>query len=271
MEIARVLRRSAKCRPGRPGQPGLPVSGWPVVASRGAVKVGDTVLRPARPWSASVQSVLRFLADAGFSGAPRALGFDEHGREVQSFLAGETIGTQDPWPDWVRSDRALIQVARWTRDLHDTTAAFVPEPGARWYTGRAWEPGLVIGHQDASPFNAVWSGADLVGFVDWDWLAVPAEMDLAYVALCWVPLFASRLTGGSGVDGRSASAGGACTCCSIRTGTPAIGANSAGRSCAGPGCTRRSSGRPPAAVIRPTARCSDSQANSRNPRRGRRS
>jgi thiamine kinase-like enzyme len=31
-----------------------------------------------------------------------------------------------------------------------------------------WEPGLIIWHNDAAPYHAVWNEDGLVGFVDWD-------------------------------------------------------------------------------------------------------
>lgn len=156
----------------------------------GAVRVADAVHRTAQPWTRSVHAVLRHLEAVGFAGAPRVLGFDEQGREMLSYLDGETIGGQRPWPAWIRSESALDQVGRWLRRLHDTTATYVPPEDAVWCVGQAWRPGLVIGHHDAAPFNAVWRGDDLVGFIDWD-TAGPAsrEMDLAYVALSWVPLY----------------------------------------------------------------------------------
>ncbi len=73
----------------------------------GAVRVGGEVRRPAQPWTATVQTVLRHLEDAGFDGAPRARGFDEQGRERLTFLPGQTLGETSPWPDWLRSDDAL--------------------------------------------------------------------------------------------------------------------------------------------------------------------
>src|SRR6266571_1053102 len=136
--------------------------------SFGAVRAGDEVRRPGQPWTATVHSVLRHLEDVGFDGAPRARGFDDQGRERLTFLPGQTLGETRPWPDWLRCDDALRQVGAWLRRLHDATAAFRPAAGAVWFTGRPWQPGLVIAHLDASPWNAVWAGGTLAGFVDWD-------------------------------------------------------------------------------------------------------
>jgi hypothetical protein len=133
--------------------------------SFGAVRAGDEVRRPTQPWTATVHSVLRHLEDVGFDGAPRARGFDDQGHERLTFLPGQTLGEAEaadtgdqqhqPWPDWSRSDEALRQVGAWLRRLHDAAATFRPAGDAVWFTGRPWQPGLLIAHLDASPWNAV--------------------------------------------------------------------------------------------------------------------
>ena len=165
----------------------------------GAVRVGDTVRRPAGPWTPSVHALLRHLETAGFAAAPRALGFDERGREVLSFLPGETVGTTRPWPPWVHTDDALCQVARWLRDFHTAVADFVPPDDAIWRAGGVWRPGLIVGHNDAAPYNAAWAGGQLTGFFDWDFAApVSAEWDLAFTAFAWVPLHARHVVTAEG-------------------------------------------------------------------------
>jgi hypothetical protein len=158
--------------------------------SPGVVRIGSAVHRPVRRWTTTVHAVLRHLEQAGFTEAPRVLGFDDAGREVLTFLEGETAG-EAPWPAWASSDEALTQVGSWLRRLHDATVDFVPPEDAVWFAGQRWRPGLVIGHHDAAPYNAVWRRGRLVGFVDWD-VAGPSsrEFDLAYSALMWVPLLA---------------------------------------------------------------------------------
>jgi Ser/Thr protein kinase RdoA (MazF antagonist) len=85
-------------------------------------------------------------------------------------------------------------VGAWNRRLHDATEGFVPPDGLRWFAGQSWQPGLVIGHHDAAPYNAVWTDDGLLGFVDWDTAGpAPRELDLAFTALGWVPLFARRV------------------------------------------------------------------------------
>jgi hypothetical protein len=167
--------------------------------THGAVVIGDVVHKQASPWTPTVHALLRYLDEAGFDGAPRALGFDEHGREMLTYLPGETIGDRTAWPAWAWADSTLTQVGAWLRRLHDITATFSPPADERWFTGRTMRPGWVVGHQDAAPYNAVMDGDRLVGFFDWD-IAGPSvpEVDVAFSALLWVPLTAPST--GLGVD-----------------------------------------------------------------------
>jgi hypothetical protein len=155
----------------------------------GAVLIGDILHKPAAPWTPTVHALLRHLEDAGFDGAPRALGFDDQGREMLTYLPGDTVGDRTPWPAWVHSDSTLVQVGRWLRRLHDATVSFVPPADERWFIDGTVRPGLIVGHQDAAPYNAVVDGDRLVGFCDWD-IAGPSsrEFDMALSALWWVPL-----------------------------------------------------------------------------------
>jgi aminoglycoside phosphotransferase (APT) family kinase protein len=157
----------------------------------GAVRIGGVVHKQAAPWTPTVHALLRHLEQAGVGGVPRALGFDDQGRQMLTYLPGEMIGDRDPWPAWAYADSTLVQVGHWMRRVHDATAGFVPPPDARWFIDRAMQPGWIVGHQDAAPYNAVMDGDRLAGFFDWD-TASPSsrEDDLAFSALLWVPLTA---------------------------------------------------------------------------------
>ena len=61
-----------------------------------AVRVGNTVRKSGGPWVASVHALLRHLSAQGFAGAPSPLGVDDLGRQVLSYIEGETIGGQRP-------------------------------------------------------------------------------------------------------------------------------------------------------------------------------
>ncbi|MFC7713934.1 phosphotransferase [Nonomuraea recticatena] len=165
----------------------------------GAVRAGDTVRRARGPWTSSVHALLQHLENVGFDGAPRALGFDDQDREVLTFLPGDVVGTARPWPTWVHSEDALCQVARWLRDFHAAVASFVPPADAVWREGGTWRPGLIVGHNDAAPYNAAWADGRLVGFFDWDFAApVTPEWDLAFTAFAWVPLHARHVVAAEG-------------------------------------------------------------------------
>ncbi len=157
----------------------------------GAVRIGNVVHKQASAWTPTVHALLRHLDDAGVDGVPKALGFDEQGRQMLTYLPGEMIGDRVPWPAWVYTDTMLVQVGQWLRRLHDVTAGFDPPSDERWFIGSTMQPGWIVGHQDAAPYNAVVDGDRLLGFFDWD-TAGPSsrEVDLAFSALLWVPLAA---------------------------------------------------------------------------------
>ena len=91
----------------------------------GVVKVGDTVRRPAGPWTPAVHALLAFLHESGFDFAPRPLGIDEAGRAILTYIEGDTEMTQVADRVWFD---ALPEAARRLRQLHDLTVDFVP-PG----------------------------------------------------------------------------------------------------------------------------------------------
>jgi hypothetical protein len=154
----------------------------------GAVLVDGTVRRPVGPWTPAVHALLDHLASAGFNEAPRALGFDDEGREVLTYIPGDTIGDGDPLPAWTWGDATLAQAAGTLRRYHDAVSDFVPPLDAAWRFGRGLRPEEIICHNDIGPYNLVWRDR-VVGLIDWDF-AGPAEAwwDLAYAAVTFAPL-----------------------------------------------------------------------------------
>jgi Phosphotransferase enzyme family len=151
---------------------------------------GDTVRRPGQPWNKDVHQLLRHVRDRGFLLAPEPRGFDERGREVLSYLEGETSASVTPWPGSLWSDALLADVGRATAAYHRAVADFIPDPEARWqYRPRPLEPGEIICHHDFAPYNAVFSDERLMGIIDWDG-AGPGTIqeELAFLAWQWVPL-----------------------------------------------------------------------------------
>jgi aminoglycoside phosphotransferase (APT) family kinase protein len=73
-----------------------------------------------------------------------------------------------------------------------------PQPG-RSGGWPGWRPGLIIGHNDAAPYNAVWRAGHLAGFIDWDMAGpVTPAWDLAFAAFSWVPLHARHVVAQEG-------------------------------------------------------------------------
>jgi hypothetical protein len=87
---------------------GEPLTGDGV--AQGIVRIGDTVRRPLRPFSLTVQAYLAHLRDGGFTGATLPLGVDEQGREVLSFVPGDV--PRNPLPPETAGDDVLVALAQ---------------------------------------------------------------------------------------------------------------------------------------------------------------
>ena len=160
--------------------------------TQGIVRIGDTVRRPLRPFSLTVQAYLAHLHDAGFTGAPLPLGVDEQGREVLSFVPGDV--PRNPLPAATADDEVLVALARLIRALHEASAGWAPPPGAVWggtpaNAGRITERAELVSHRDYTPGNVVFRDGLPVALIDFD-LAKPTTRlyDIANALWCWAPL-----------------------------------------------------------------------------------
>lgn len=189
----------------------IPLSGGTLSA---VVRVGETVRRAAGPWTPAVHDLLRHVRAHGFDLAPEPLGVDGRGREILTYIPGETVGWDVPWPEWVRSDATLEEVGAAVAAYHRAVAGFRPAGRLPWQPGAAvLEAGQIVCHNDIAPYNMVAAagpaapgrGRRLRGLIDWD-LAAPADprFDLAFAAWQWVPLHGPFVTGylgwAAGVD-----------------------------------------------------------------------
>ncbi|MCF2527195.1 phosphotransferase enzyme family protein [Yinghuangia soli] len=158
--------------------------------SGGVVRVGDTVRRPAGPWTPAVHALLTHLYDVGFRAAPRPLGIDEQGREVLTYVPGHTV-----WPDrfaLLASEAGLVRVARLIREFHDAVQGFTPPPDAQWQVLVPAEGADIIAHHDLAPWNLVVDGENAWTFIDWDTAAPGSRLwDVAYAAHGFLPLSAN--------------------------------------------------------------------------------
>ena len=151
----------------------------------GAVRVGDSVRRPAGTWTPTIQRFLAHLHHQGVTQVPAPLGIDEQGRDSTSYLPG--LVPNDPVPAWVWSDEVLTDAARLLARLHTASAGF-DTTGASWRVS-AHEPAQVICHNDLAPYNMVFTDQTLSALIDWDTASPgPRVWDLAYLAYRLVPL-----------------------------------------------------------------------------------
>jgi hypothetical protein len=124
-------------------------------ATNDVVRIGDTVRRPA---SSATRTVLQLLDAAGFHAAPRWLGTDEQGRDVLTFIEGETFtdrGRMHPYigdpPDRiVFGDGQVAAAFTLLRRYHDA------------FSGEVWC------HGDYGPWNLVWRDGRPVALIDFD-------------------------------------------------------------------------------------------------------
>jgi hypothetical protein len=154
------------------------------------VRIGDTVRRSTGPWTDVVHELLRHLEQVGFAYSPRVLGIDDQGREVLSFIEGESIGAAHPWPAWAWADETLEQAGRILREYHEAVRDFRPRAARHWrFATAAITTGEVVCHNDIAPYNLVFQDGRVVGIVDWD-LAGPAvpSWDLAWAAWTFAPI-----------------------------------------------------------------------------------
>lgn len=161
-------------------QDGLVVDGVEQALTGGAqtaglVRVGATVRRPAHPRSDRTQELLRHLEAAGFDGAPRALGYDEQGRELLSFVEGEVaVG-----PPFRLSDDCLLSATRLVKAFHDAASS-----------SPLSEDQETVCHGDLGPHNTIFREGIAVAIIDWDEdIAAGARaVDFAHAVWCFADL-----------------------------------------------------------------------------------
>jgi Ser/Thr protein kinase RdoA (MazF antagonist) len=179
-----------------PAEAGEPLVGDGVTP--GIVRIGDTVRRPARPFTATVQAYLAHLHSAGFPAAPVPLGTDEQGREVLSFVPGEV--PREPLAAEVAGEDVLMALARLVRRLHDAAQGWVPPADAIWGSnpGTAGIPFVddeaeLVGHRDYCPGNVVFRDGLPAALIDFD-LARPTTRvyEIANALYWWAPLLHPR-------------------------------------------------------------------------------
>lgn len=120
----------------------------------GVVRVGDTVRRPQVFATQLMRDVLVQLEAVGFDAAPRWLGFDDQGRDVLSWVDGDTFSDCRAI---VWGDDALEASARLLRRYHDAVAG----------SSLAGDEEVVC-HGDYGPWNLIWRDGEPFCIIDFD-------------------------------------------------------------------------------------------------------
>jgi hypothetical protein len=160
------------------------------------VRVGDTVRRPVRPFTGTVQAFLGHLWAQGVDFVPEPLGYDDQGREVLRFIPGDV--PVEPLPDWATTETVLAELARLIRRLHDAATGWTVPRDAVWGSIPGTPPVEVpplldapelVSHQDYCPGNVVFRGGRPEALIDFD-LARPTTraVDCVNALYWWVPL-----------------------------------------------------------------------------------
>ncbi len=157
--------------------------------NRTIVRIGDTVHRPVERWTPAVHGLLRHLEAVGFEGSPRVLGIDGDGREILSFIPGQS-GARS-WAQVVPDD-GLRAYARLLRRYHDAVRGYAPPADSSWspVTG-APGPEELVCHGDCGPWNVVWREGNPVALVDFDHARPASPLDDVAYALEYTAPFRS--------------------------------------------------------------------------------
>lgn len=177
------------------------------------VRVGDTVRKPAGPWTPSVHALLVHLDSVGFAHAPRSLGVDDQGRHVLEYVDGQLQMPYGP----SRPNADLTTIGKLIRGYHDAAEGFVSPKDAVWNVAIVPDAEDLVIHHDLAPWNLLRTPERFV-LIDWDGAGPGSPLwDLAYACLGFVPLAPgvdvaiaarrlARLARGYGLDQRGRGA-----------------------------------------------------------------
>lgn len=151
---------------------------------------GKIVYKTATKYSKTIHRYLKHLEEKGIEFVPKSMGFDKTGREMLSFVSGETM---ENYPD-VSEIELKIQIIRkaasMLRQLHDASVDFKCLDDDKWFLEyNGYLSKNVICHNDFAPYNVTFDKHIPVGIIDFDTVCpAPREWDLAYAIYRFVPL-----------------------------------------------------------------------------------
>lgn len=158
------------------------VRGWEL--EDGDVTIRDgLVLRPVRPWTGAVHSLLAHLRSQGLECVPEPVGV-RGDVEAVTYLEGDAGHASFRHQ---HDEAGLQSAARLLRKVHDATETFEGAADLAW-AFPATPGATVVCHGDPAPWNFVWRDGVAVGLVDWDHAGPgPARDDVAYAVDTFAP------------------------------------------------------------------------------------
>ncbi len=161
-------------------------------------RIGDTVQRPAGPWTPATQALLQHLHQQGFHGAPTPHGITNDGNELVSFIPGHV--SNYPLSAAAKSTTALTSAATLLRDFHRASATFLTAKTQAYTWQLPARPNAdVICHGDFAPYNVVLNGETAIAIIDFDTAhPAPRLWDIAYALYRWAPFTRPDNTDGFG-------------------------------------------------------------------------
>lgn len=148
-----------------------PLSGGRI--THGVMRKGDFVCRPLCANSGFAHRVLLWLEQKGLSCCPRFISLDESGREITTYLDGETPSNLGYF-----TDEQCLEATRIIMSIHDAMRDF---PDCL--------PGQTICHNDLSPCNFRFTNGMPYAVFDWDTAALGSPHDdLAYAVWMWLDI-----------------------------------------------------------------------------------
>lgn len=148
--------------------------------------IDNRVYKEASDASGTIHQLLLFLQEKGLDWIPKSYGINAENKHVLSYIPG--IVPQES-PTWLWAEDILTDAARKLRQLHDATASFQHTAHTPWLLP-SLEPQEVVCHNDFAPYNAVFEGDAIRGFIDFDVCSPgPRIWDIAYAVYRFVPLY----------------------------------------------------------------------------------
>ena len=145
----------------------IPLTGGRI--TQGVVKKGNYVLRPCCANSNFVHEVLKWLEKKNVSASPRFIGIADDGREITSFLEGESPVNLGDF-----NDNQLFEAGKIIKKLHTALSDF-----------RGCSNNQTVCHNDLSPCNFMFKNGLPYAVFDWDAAEISDPLnDVAYA--CWM-------------------------------------------------------------------------------------